>query len=255
MRQPIAFLCDFDGTIGLIDVGDLVLDNLVFPKLDPAFLRKLEVSGSGSKDLYMQWYGNAPPSQEEFVELILQADIDDSFKTLLDLAKEQGDQVAIVSDGFDAYIKPLLRRANITGVPVYSNVMRFNPELELAFPHHNPSCRFCAVCKAAIALQYTRRGFYTVYVGDGTSDRFPIHAAHQVFAKDALVPICEEEGIPFDEFSSFQDIISWYAAGEVRQEKPLDLHPKCSSLKDDSLKFLDVERAANLLSEDVLEQD
>jgi 2-hydroxy-3-keto-5-methylthiopentenyl-1-phosphate phosphatase len=247
MRQPIAFLCDFDGTIGIQDVGDLVLDNLVFPRLAPAFLEELETSGAGSKDLYTQWYGNAPPSQQDFAELIMQADIDTDFNTLLDLARRQGDQVAIVSDGFDAYIRPLLRRANINAVPVYSNSMQFNPKLELAFPHNNPSCRFCAVCKAAIALQYSRRGFYTVYVGDGTSDRFPIHVAHQVFAKDALIDICKEEGIPFDEFSSFRDIISWYSTGEFKQEKTLDLHPKCMSLKDDSLAFLDVERATKLI--------
>lgn len=247
MRQPIAFLCDFDGTIGIQDVGDLVLDNLVFPRLAPTFLEELEASGAGSKHLYTQWYGNAPPSQQDFAELIMQADIDPDFNMLLDLAKQQGDHVAIVSDGFDAYIRPLLKRANVKGVPVYSNVMQFNPEFELAFPHNNPSCKFCAVCKAAIALWYSRQGFYIVYVGDGTSDRYPIHLAHQVFAKDALIDICKEEGIPFDEFASFQDIISWYSHVEVREEKIRDLHPKCMSLEGDALAFLDVERAANLL--------
>ncbi|NLY30344.1 MAG: MtnX-like HAD-IB family phosphatase [Firmicutes bacterium] len=247
MRHPIVFLCDFDGTIGLQDVGELVLRRLVFPRLEPAFLEELEANEPGSKFLYTQWYSSAPPSQEDFLELIMQAEIDVGFKELLDLARQQGDQVVIVSDGFDAYIQPLLKRANITGVPVYSNAMRFSPELEVAFPHHNPGCRFCGVCKAAIALQYARRGFYTVYVGDGTSDRFPVHVANKVFAKDTLVHICEEDGIPFDEFSSFRDIVAWYSAGEIKREKSLDLHSKCKSLKDDSLEFLNVERAVSLV--------
>ena len=247
MRQPIAFLCDFDGTIGIQDVGDLVLNNLVFPRLAPTLLDELEASGAGSKHLYKEWYYNAPPTQEEFDQLIHQAEIDPGFESLCSIAKSQGDVVAIVSDGFDSYIRPLLGRADIHGVPVYSNTMRFDSELELTFPHHNPNCKFCGVCKAAIALYYVRKGFKTVYVGDGTSDRFPIHVAHKVFAKDALVGICKEEDIQYDKFDSFRDVISWYTDGKPTQEKKRDLHPKCISLKEDSLEFLDQDRAAHLL--------
>jgi 2-hydroxy-3-keto-5-methylthiopentenyl-1-phosphate phosphatase len=180
--------------------------------------------------------------------VILQAEIDPSFRSLCQLAESQGDTVAIVSDGFDAYIRPLLEPATIQGVPVYCNTMRFDPNLELAFPHHNPYCKFCGVCKAAIALYYVQEGFKTVYVGDGTSDRFPIHVAHQVFAKDELVDICEEENIPYHTFDSFHDVISWYSHGEPTQGKLRDLHPRCTSLKEESLEFLDQDRAVNLLS-------
>ena len=178
----------------------------------------------------------------------MQAEIDPDFQALYELAKRQGDAVAIVSDGFDAYIRPLLARANISGIPAYSNVMGFGTSFKLDFPHHNPDCRFCGVCKAAIALYYINRGFYTVYIGDGTSDRFPVHIAHQVFAKDALVDICEEEGIRYQPFSSFQDVVLWYTAGELSENQPRNLHPKCSSLTGHSLGFLDHRRAANLLA-------
>lgn len=248
MKRRIAFLCDFDGTIGLQDVGELVLDNLVFPQIAPTLLQELETSDAGSKHLYKQWYGSAPPTQGEFERLIMQAGVDSDFKVLCDLAKQNQDQVVIVSDGFDAYISPLLERANVGGIPVYSNVMRFAPELQLRFPHHNPHCGFCGVCKAAIVLHYTRRGYHTVYLGDGVSDRFPIHAAHQVFAKDALVDICQEEDIPYEGFESFREIISWYSNGKLDQEKARDLHPKCLSLKESSLGFLDKRRATRLLS-------
>ena len=248
MRQSIAFLCDFDGTIGIQDVGDLVLDNLVFPRIPPAILQEIAASGAGSKQLYSQWYGNAPPSHEEFHELIMEAGIDPLFKALCELAEHQGDRVAIVSDGFDAYIQPILKRASISGIPVYSNGMSFNSKLELSFPHHNPTCRFCGVCKAAIAMHYARKGDYIVYVGDGTSDRFPVHIAHKVFAKDALVDICDQEGVTYTKFGSFQDIIDWYAEGKLEQGKLRDLHEKCQSLEEDRLEFLDQERATQFLS-------
>jgi 2,3-diketo-5-methylthio-1-phosphopentane phosphatase len=248
MRQPIALLCDFDGTISRQDVGDLVLDNLVFPQIDAALLEALGAEDPGSKHLYTQWYTLAPPSQQDFQQTIMQAEIGPDFQALYELAKRQGDAVAIVSDGFDAYIRPLLARANISGIPAYSNVMGFGTSFKLDFPHHNPDCRFCGVCKAAIALYYINRGFYTVYIGDGTSDRFPVHIAHQVFAKDALVDICEEEGIRYQPFSSFQDVVLWYTAGELSENQPRNLHPKCSSLTGHSLGFLDHRRAANLLA-------
>lgn len=243
MRQPIAFLCDFDGTIGIQDVGDLVLDNLVFPRISPTTLQEIAASGAGSKEQYSRWYGKAPPTHKEFHDLIAQAEIDPLFEQLCMLAKEQDDVVAIVSDGFDAYIQPILKDRNIDGVPIYSNGMTFNAKLELSFPHHNPMCRFCGVCKAAVALYYLRQGYYVVYVGDGTSDRFPVHIAHKVFAKDALMDICDQEGVSYTEFSSFQDIIDWYLKGTLDQDKVRDLHEKCQSLEDDELAFLDQNRA------------
>ena len=103
----------------------------------------------------------------------MQAEIDPDFQALYELAKRQGDAVAIVSDGFDAYIRPLLARANISGIPAYSNVMGFGTSFKLDFPHHNPDCRFCGVCKAAIALYYINRGFTQSILAMGPVTDFP----------------------------------------------------------------------------------
>lgn len=248
MRQSIAFLCDFDGTIGVQDVGELILTDLVFPRMAPTLLQEIAASGAGSKELYSRWYGSAPPTQTEFLELVMEAAIDPRFAVLCESARRNGDAVAIVSDGFDAYIQPIMEQAKISGIPVYSNGMCFGSELELSFPHHNPNCKFCGVCKAAIVMDYVRRGYYTVYVGDGTSDRFPVHVAHKVFAKDALISICEEEGVTYTKFDSFQDITDWYAKGALDEDKVRDLHDKCQSLHENSLAFLDRKRAKEFLS-------
>ena len=239
MRQPIAFLCDFDGTIGIQDTGELILTKLVFPRIAPDILTAINAQAAGSKELYSAWYSEAPPTSQEFEQLVSQAEIDPKFAVLCAETRNKQDAVAIVSDGFDAYIQRILGGENIKGIPVYSNRMDFNSKLTLSFPHYNPDCRFCGVCKAAVAKHYLRQGFYIVYIGDGVSDRFPVHVAHKVFAKDALVGICRQEGVKYTEFDSFQDILDWYKRGVLEQDKVQDLHTKCKSLVESDLGFLD----------------
>ena len=87
MRQSIAFLCDFDGTIGVQDVGELILTDLVFPRMAPTLLQEIAASGAGSKELYSRWYGSAPPTQTEFLELVMEAAIDPRFAVLCEWRK------------------------------------------------------------------------------------------------------------------------------------------------------------------------
>lgn len=70
-----------------------------------------------------------------------------------------------------------------------------------------------------------------------------------MLSKDALVDICQEESIPSQGFSSFQDVLSWYGTMESKQNRARTLHPKCSSVVGHSLDFLDHEKAANLFSQ------
>jgi 2-hydroxy-3-keto-5-methylthiopentenyl-1-phosphate phosphatase len=45
-----------------------------------------------------------------------------------------------------------------------------------------------------------------VFVGDGFSDRAAAHAADLLFAKDKLADYCVESNLPFEPFSTFDDI-------------------------------------------------
>jgi 2-hydroxy-3-keto-5-methylthiopentenyl-1-phosphate phosphatase len=44
------------------------------------------------------------------------------------------------------------------------------------------------------------------FVGDGQSDRYGALYSDIVFAKDALVEICELDGVPFRRWETFDDV-------------------------------------------------
>ncbi|GIU99806.1 MAG: hypothetical protein KatS3mg014_1422 [Actinomycetota bacterium] len=44
------------------------------------------------------------------------------------------------------------------------------------------------------------------FVGEGQSDRYGALYADVVYAKDALVPICERDGVPYRPWTTFDDV-------------------------------------------------
>jgi 2-hydroxy-3-keto-5-methylthiopentenyl-1-phosphate phosphatase len=44
------------------------------------------------------------------------------------------------------------------------------------------------------------------FVGEGQSDRYGALYSDVAFAKDALVQICEEDGVPFLPWDTFEDV-------------------------------------------------
>ena len=64
-------------------------------------------------------------------------------------------------------------------------------------PNGHPVCTGCGTCKMLAAQRLRERHGPIAFVGDGQSDRYGALYSDIVFAKDALVPICELDGVPF----------------------------------------------------------
>ena len=64
----------------------------------------------------------------------------------------------------------------------------------MAFPNGHPECIWCGTCKM-LAVQ--RAPGPVAFVGEGHSDRFGALYADIVFAKDELVELCRDDGVPF----------------------------------------------------------
>jgi 2-hydroxy-3-keto-5-methylthiopentenyl-1-phosphate phosphatase len=64
----------------------------------------------------------------------------------------------------------------------------------------------CGNCKRYHVEQLKKEEYYTVYIGNGYSDRCPAEHADVVFAKGDLLDHCRCEGLECIPFSNFRDV-------------------------------------------------
>jgi 2-hydroxy-3-keto-5-methylthiopentenyl-1-phosphate phosphatase len=125
---------------------------------------------------------------------------------LLDFVRRAQIPTAIVSGGLDFFIRPLLEREGID-LPVFADsIRRSGPGgWEAIHPFGHPTCRLCGICKAQIVRPHGTEG-PTVFVGDGSTDRYAAEVASVVFARARLKQYCLETGIPFFEFEDLNPV-------------------------------------------------
>ena len=115
----------------------------------------------------------------------------------------------ILSDGLDYYIDALLMREGVGFVPFRANhlVHDGNRVSGIDFPYFDTmDCTMCGNCKLHHLENKRHGGYYTIYVGNGYSDRCPAGRAELVLAKGELLDHCRREGISCVPFENFRDV-------------------------------------------------
>ncbi|MFY9140308.1 MAG: HAD-IB family phosphatase, partial [Thermacetogeniaceae bacterium] len=142
------FFLDFDGTI---------------TKIDTCFLMVNTFAGDGWKEIDEQWERKEITTEEcasltfklfradldDVRKLIETVEIDDYFMEFLDLCRKQGDDVYVLSDGYDLIIDMVFKRYGIE-VPYYANRMIYEDGFQIACPYLNPDCGQCGTCKSSL---------------------------------------------------------------------------------------------------------
>src|SRR6185436_1286893 len=120
--------------------------------------------------------------------------LDPDFPEFVRSARDLGDEVVVLSDGYEFYIREHLTRVGLGDLPYFANVARFEGGgLRPEFPHAG-GCGRCGNCKGAWAQMWRARGCEVRVVGDGFSDRCAARAADRVFARGSLLEWCRGEG-------------------------------------------------------------
>lgn len=213
---------DFDGTVAVRDVGDAMFER--FGDV-PACAAAFDAYRRGEIDARQCWERGfatmRPVSRGEFLRFTEEHRVDAAFPAFAEYCAGLGIPVTVLSDGFDAYIGPILERTGFSSLPRYSNELEFRPDGTAAprFPYTDAECRRCANCKRNHLLTRSHDGQVVVYIGDGVSDRCPAQYADIVFAKDALVPFCETHNITFHRFGTFADVLARFRT-IVETERP-----------------------------------
>jgi 2-hydroxy-3-keto-5-methylthiopentenyl-1-phosphate phosphatase len=205
---PRAILCDFDGTIVEQDVSEELLASHGSPEwkaIDDEFTR----GEIGSRECAERQVKLLRGSAEELTAAALERyDVDPTFAPFVAWCHDHGIAVSVVSDGFGFYIDAMLRAAGVEDIPVITNRTVFDggpPRLELPFAH--PECVGCGTCKRNAVLDAReRRGTPVAFVGEGHTDRYGALYADLVFAKKHLPRLCDEMGIAYVRWETFDDI-------------------------------------------------
>lgn len=211
----IRFFVDFDGTVATEDVVDRALERFADKSWKAA--EKDWVEGRiGSRECLTRQIALVKASKAEMDALLDEVTIDPGFGRFLVLAAERSIPVAIVSDGFDYFIRGILDRTLKSGwertLPVYSNrLLEEGGRWSAKFAE--PCEHGCANCKQRLLKRLSRIGEGAVFVGDGLSDRYAASAADLTFAKSRLLTHCRENAVSHKPYLTFGEIGDWILEG------------------------------------------
>jgi HAD superfamily phosphoserine phosphatase-like hydrolase len=211
--MPIAYLCDFDGTAAPLDIGAAFAERFS-PAGEAARVPELAgwLAGSiGHRELTRAQCACLRVRADEALEFTRTFKLDPGFAPFVHEALGRGDAVMVVSEGFDFYVRDHLERAGLGELPWAANRLVFQSDDTVApeFPFADPACPVCGNCKAQHVRRYRSRGYRTVLVGDGTSDRHGALAADAVLARGSLLEWCRAEGVPQQAFQDFGDVAEY----------------------------------------------
>lgn len=228
LGAPLVLLTDFDFTISLVDVGDLICGTLAPYPAD--VLARYARGEAGSRDLWLASFAHV--DRDEAVALADRVDIDPGFRDLVAWAEREGIPLAVVSDGFTLYLEHILGREGLGHLPVFAN--RYVERGRLEWPNGNPACPLCGCCKAAVARRLKASGSRVIYFGDGSSDVYGASFADWVFAKSTLARFLEQNRSPYFPFTGFADALDVlrqnldrFRDGTMQPRSTLRPHPRC----------------------------
>ncbi|MFH1008727.1 MAG: MtnX-like HAD-IB family phosphatase [Candidatus Latescibacterota bacterium] len=199
--------CDFDGTIAVQDVG-----NLLFRTFTDGGWREWvgrwirgEIS---SRECLEAECALVQATEAELERFVLTQEMDPHFPTFVQHCREKEIPITLLSDGLDFYIERILAQNDLSDLPFYANHLALDHgKLTPEFPYHDAGCGKCGNCKVFHITQGRAPDEQVVYIGDGYSDRWAAQNADHVFAKKDLLKCCREEGIACHEYADLGDVL------------------------------------------------
>ncbi|MBM2816187.1 MAG: phosphoserine phosphatase [Ignavibacteria bacterium] len=208
IQPQLAIYSDFDGTITVKDIGDEIFKE--FGEFEPwnTMLRNDEI------EIKNYWHKlcsslRSGLKKSEIEAWAKNAEIDAFFAEFAGFCKARNYRLTVISDGFDAYIKPIFAENGFKAIEFSCNklIFRDNQPPEPVFPGATEGCN-CKVasCKRNAILKTASEGEIIVYIGDGYSDCCGVKYSDIVFAKKELAAFCNKEKIPHYPWKSFFDV-------------------------------------------------
>jgi 2-hydroxy-3-keto-5-methylthiopentenyl-1-phosphate phosphatase len=208
---PLSILVDYDGTISLTDVSEVILAEHVAGSWEEAEA-SYDAGRMGSRRL-MSWEVSLIDADPGVLRATAAAQPHDpGFVRFVRRAQAAGIPVEVVSDGYGFFIRPALEALGVGELPVVTGRTEFSGRrASIEFPNGHPTCLVCGTCKRQRVLAHRAARRRVVYIGDGESDRYAAGYSDTVFAKRSLERICLEAGWEYRRWTAFSEIDAWLA--------------------------------------------
>ena len=207
-RPHPAVLTDFDDTAAVQNVAEMLLNKFGDP---------------GWKDV-RQRFRDGHINLKEYQEITFRniradratmrayvkehANLRPFFRELWGFCQANDIPMAVVSQGLDFYITALLDREGLSRVPVYAVNTEFrHGEISYHYNHTYPGKESQGNSKGFVVESFQERGCYVFFAGDGHSDEEAARKADMTFAHRTLAKFCDDEGILYQPFEDFREIL------------------------------------------------
>ena len=210
INKQFKIFLDFDGTITKNDVGEEIFRKFVDKDVVNKIVEDLISDRISSRECWESLCRTTSNiEREELDTFILSQNIEPSLHKFIDFCQENNFEIFVLSDGFDYYIEKILGREELSHLKTYSNKLILDDRGKLfpSFPYYNGDCRSTANCKRNHIIANSGEEDYTVFIGDGNSDKDPILYVDFIFAKEDLLKYCELQRITYFPFNDFDDVI------------------------------------------------
>lgn len=208
-NKVFKIFADFDGTITTQDVGESIFRRFGKKDLIDVIISDLLNDKISAKESWeMMCRAVDPVDKKTLDDFINNMEIDPTFRLFVDYCSANGMELFVLSDGFDYYINKIFEKENLSRIKVYSNRLSVSDSSRLvpSFPYLDANCLSSANCKRNHIISNSSEQDFTVFIGDGNSDKYTCQFCDFIFAKDDLLKFCEAERITYFPFKNFGDV-------------------------------------------------
>lgn len=208
--MSLAVLCDFDGTIAMVDTAEHVLKRFATGNWK-AFDRQFERGEITLEECLRRQFNMVHVSEGQMLEALENVmSLRPHFDRLVEYCNSNSITLTIVSAGLDFVIQRYLKLngwSTSVAVCVATALITTNG-VEFRFPplRDKTSANF----KQDLARRHKSRGETVIYIGDGSGDFDAAKEADYVFAirGSKLAKLCQKHRVPFKPIIDFGEVIN-----------------------------------------------
>jgi 2-hydroxy-3-keto-5-methylthiopentenyl-1-phosphate phosphatase len=199
---------DFDETISTRDVGSQILARFG-TQIAFDIWKDFDAGAKNAAEcLQIACDSVSGITQDGLNEIVEAQKLKAGFSEFVEDCRTKGIDIQICSDGFSCYIREILKKNDLSHIPIWTNSIEveYDGTLSRDFINQREGCDRCASCKCSLLLTTSDDSDTIVYIGDGYSDWCPAMMADVVFACRDLKRQCTELGIPHHPFEDFHEV-------------------------------------------------